>query len=90
MWREALQDPAARLCPAAGTVQPLGFGEGSPNLSRQLRSAALAPPRGGAGCGRRFHSPAEAGKGGGPAGVSNPSLLAAPPRETALFARVPS
>lgn len=28
--REALQDPAARLCPAAGTVQPLGFGEGVP------------------------------------------------------------
>lgn len=80
--REALQDPAARLCPAAGTVQPLGFGEGvPPNPSRQLRTHGAGSAAGRRGVrGRRLHSPAEAGKGGGSAGAPTRALAAPPGR----------
>lgn len=56
--REAPQDPAARLCPAAaGTAQPLGFREGGPP-SRQPSTHGAGSAAGRRGVrGRRLHSP---------------------------------
>ena len=80
--REAPQDPAARLCPAAaGAAQPLGFREGGPPQSTaeypwrwlrrgEARGARPAAPL----------SPAEAGKGGGSAGAPVRDLAAPPGR----------